>query len=137
MRVLVVDDEPCIVLCMEKHLTRSGFEVETASDGADALAKIQANPPDVLVCDTMMPVMGGYELVSVLEKDQRFNKVKIVLLTGSDADRHRAPFEKIPFSKGIIGLLVKPFYLRELVFAVNNMAGTKQPEDERKNRTGA
>ena len=128
MRLLVVDDEPNIVRLMVKHLTRSGFEVETAGDGAEALTKIQVNPPDVLVCDVMMPVMGGFELCSILLEDERLNVMKIVLLTNCAADSPRPNIQVEALSPGIIVSLTKPVHPTELLFAVNEVAGIKQPE---------
>ena len=62
-RILVTDDEPNIVRLIQVNLERQGFQVETANNGAQALEKIRANRPDLLVSDVMMPEMDGFELL--------------------------------------------------------------------------
>ena len=80
MRVLIVDDEPFIVAFVTKHLLQSGFDVDSTGDGAEALIKIQAQIPDVLICDNLMPVMDGYELIMALRDDVRYQEIKIILI---------------------------------------------------------
>ncbi|HEU0090937.1 MAG TPA: response regulator, partial [Vicinamibacteria bacterium] len=61
-RVLLVDDEPALLEIMAETLQEAGFSVETARDGPEALARIEANEPEVVVADVEMGVMSGYEL---------------------------------------------------------------------------
>ena len=109
-RVLVVDDESAIVQVLQRTLTRRGFVVETASNGAEALARFAEKPDiDVLVTDHTMPVMTGAELVARLRKSG--NACPVVLMSGFGAvinDEHLAPYADVQ-------RLDKPFATDELV----------------------
>jgi len=80
-RILVVDDEPDFAGIVQQNLEKEGFEVEVAYDGEEGLEKVQANPPDAIVLDVMMPGKDGYEVCSELKADDRFADIPIILLT--------------------------------------------------------
>jgi len=109
-RVLVVDDEPAIAQVLQRTLTRRGFVVETAGNGAEALARLARTPNiDVLVTDHTMPVMTGAELITRLRESG--NACPVVLMSGFGAvisDEHLAPYADVQ-------RLDKPFATDELV----------------------
>ena len=80
-RILVVDDEPDFASLVQGNLEKEGFEVEIAYNGVEGLEKVQANPPDAIVLDVMMPEKDGYTLCSELKGDEKFCNIPIVLLT--------------------------------------------------------
>lgn len=80
-RILVVDDEPDYASIVQTNLQEEGFEVEVAYDGVEGLAKVKANPPDVIVLDVMMPEKDGYKMCAELKKDERFEEIPIIMLT--------------------------------------------------------
>jgi two-component system alkaline phosphatase synthesis response regulator PhoP len=80
-RILVVDDEPDFAGIVQQNLEKEGFEVEVAYDGEEGIEKVQANPPDAIVLDVMMPGKDGYEVCSELKADDRFADIPIILLT--------------------------------------------------------
>jgi DNA-binding response OmpR family regulator len=80
-RVLVVDDEPEIRMLVERTLRSQGYEVETAADGEEGLAKVQARPPDLVLLDAMLPKMHGFEVARRLRSDPRTRPVPIVMMT--------------------------------------------------------
>ena len=80
-RILVVDDEPDFCSIVQGHLEKEGFEVELAYNGIEGLEKVQANPPDAIVLDVMMPEMDGYELCKKLKADEKCCNIPIILLT--------------------------------------------------------
>jgi len=80
-RILVVDDEPDFCAIVQGQLEKEGFAVELAYDGVQGLEKVQANPPDAIVLDVMMPEMDGYELCNKLKSDEKYVDIPIVLLT--------------------------------------------------------
>jgi len=80
-RILVVDDEPDFAGIVQQNLEKEGFVVEVAYDGDEGLEKVQANPPDVIVLDVMMPGKDGYQVCSELKADDRFADIPIILLT--------------------------------------------------------
>lgn len=80
-RILVVDDEPDFAGIVQSNLKKSGYDVEVAYDGVEALEKIKANPPDAIVLDVMMPEKDGYEVCAELKKDEKYQDIPIVMLT--------------------------------------------------------
>ena len=80
-RILVVDDEPDFCAIVQGQLEKEGFAVELAYDGVQGLEKVQANPPDAIVLDVMMPEMDGYEMCNKLKSDEKYVDIPIVLLT--------------------------------------------------------
>ena len=80
-RILVVDDEPDFCSIVQGQLEKEGFAVELAYDGVQGLEKVQANPPDAIVLDVMMPEMDGYELCNKLKSDEKYVDIPIILLT--------------------------------------------------------
>ena len=80
-RVLVVDDEPDFCAIVQGQLEKEGFTVELAYDGVQGLEKVQANPPDAIVLDVMMPEMDGYEMCNKLKSDEKYVDIPIILLT--------------------------------------------------------
>ncbi|MBU0769774.1 MAG: response regulator, partial [Proteobacteria bacterium] len=71
-RILVVDDEPDFCAIVQGQLEKEGFAVELAYDGVRGLEKVQANPPDAIVLDVMMPEMDGYEMCNKLKSDEKY-----------------------------------------------------------------
>jgi DNA-binding response OmpR family regulator len=80
-RVVVVDDEPEIRMLVERTLRAQGYEVETAADGEEGLAKVQARLPDLVLLDAMLPKMHGFEVARRLRSDPRTRPVPIVMMT--------------------------------------------------------
>ena len=84
-RLLLVDDEPDIVLPVGKRLEVSGSEGLVARDGEEALAQAQENP-DLIILDLMLPKRSGLDVCSTLRKDQRYDHIPILLFTGKGED---------------------------------------------------
>ena len=80
-RILVIDDEPDFCAIVQVNLEKEGFEVELAYSGVEGLEKVQANPPDAIVLDIMMPEMDGYEVCKKLKADEKYADIPVVLLT--------------------------------------------------------
>jgi two-component system alkaline phosphatase synthesis response regulator PhoP len=80
-RILVVDDEPDFCSIVQGQLEKEGFEVELAYNGVEGKEKVQANPPDAIVLDVMMPEKDGYELCKELKADDKFCSIPVLLLT--------------------------------------------------------
>jgi CheY-like chemotaxis protein len=83
-RVLVVDDEPLIRKLVCANLVAAGFVVRTAVDGLDALGKLRAGLPDLIISDLNMPRMSGIELLGVVRK--RFPQIPVVVISAAPAD---------------------------------------------------
>ncbi|MBW4649332.1 MAG: response regulator [Kastovskya adunca ATA6-11-RM4] len=80
-RILVVDDIEDNVFLLETVLTEEGYEVDTATNGKSALAKIEASPPDLILMDAMMPKMDGYEVTRRVRQNKELPFVPILLIT--------------------------------------------------------
>lgn len=110
-QVLIVDDEPNIVISLEFLMKREGFEVSVARDGEEGLAAIQAGHPDLVVLDVMMPKRNGYEVLEAVRADPSLAGVRILMLT---AKGRPAESEK-GLDLGADAYMAKPFSTRELV----------------------
>jgi DNA-binding response OmpR family regulator len=107
-KILVVDDERNIVQLTRLYLTKEGFEVEAAYDGRQALEKVQAHQPDLIVLDVMMPEMDGFEVCRELRKT---SNVPIIILTARTDDVDKV----VGLELGADDYVTKPFNPRELV----------------------
>lgn len=116
-RILVVDDEPNIVLSLEFLMKQVGYKVRTASDGQAALDAIQQEVPDLVLLDVMMPRKDGYEVCQAIRQNPACNKVKIVMLTakGREVEREKG------LAMGADDYVTKPFATQELVEKVKDM----------------
>lgn len=80
-RVLLVDDEPDLISLLKKRFKKEGFDTEVAYDGIEAMEKIEANPPDAIVLDVMMPEKDGYQVCSELKKNVKYEDIPVLMLT--------------------------------------------------------
>ena len=80
-RILVVDDEPDFASIVQGNLEKEGFTVDVAYNGVEGLEKVQANPPDAIVLDVMMPEKDGYVVCQELKEDDKYCNIPIILLT--------------------------------------------------------
>ena len=79
--VLVVDDEPMARTLLRLMLVRAGYEVYEAEDGLDALKKVKAHPPDVMILDVMMPHMDGFEVCEELRRQEPTDSLPMIMLS--------------------------------------------------------
>ncbi|CAN5212717.1 response regulator transcription factor [soil metagenome] len=111
-RLLVVDDEPNILELLAASLRFAGFEVDTAVDGREALQKVRADEPDLVVLDVMMPGVDGFEVVRTMRGSHI--EVPVIFLTAKDD-----PSDRIAgLTVGGDDYVSKPFSLEELVARV-------------------
>jgi DNA-binding NarL/FixJ family response regulator len=109
-RILIVDDEPLNVDYLEQELESHGFDTEPAADGVEALERVAADPPDIVLLDVMMPRMDGISTLRVLKGDPETRLIPVVLMTALNAveDRVRG------IEAGADDFLSKPVDEREL-----------------------
>src|SRR5215213_6955783 len=90
-RILVIDDDAWILRMVTSVLEKRGYVVDTASDGEEGLNKAIASPPDLVICDVMMPRKDGWTVVKALRSRSEFAFVPVIFLSalGSDEDRIR------------------------------------------------
>lgn len=118
--VLVVDDEPNIVLSLEFLMKQAGFRVRTAGDGETALLDIQTDPPDLVLLDVNMPRKSGYEVCEAVRADPKLKQVRIIMLTakGRDIEREKG------LALGADDYVTKPFATQEVVDKVQALLGS-------------
>ena len=120
VRVLLVDDEPSIVKMVSKRLEVEGFEVLVAIDGQEALKKVQAEAPDVVILDLMLPKLNGYEVCMMLKEDTRYQKIPVVMFTAKAQEQD----EKLGLACGADAYIRKPFKAQELLDQIRALANT-------------
>jgi DNA-binding NarL/FixJ family response regulator len=116
-RLLVVDDDPGLLLAVSDTLREEGYEVQTARRGAEALQHIAESLPDLVISDIRMPGMDGYTLVRNLRAAPRTRLLPIVFLTAKDETADRIAGHQ----SGADAYLTKPFEPDELVAVVRNI----------------
>jgi DNA-binding response OmpR family regulator len=127
-RILVVDDEEDVLMLCRVNLEFEGFEVGEASDGAQALASIRKDPPDLVLLDVMMPVKDGWETLAELRSDASLDNVRVVMLTAKvqEEDQYRA------LSGGAASFVTKPFHPTALVDVVRGVLDASAQELEQR-----
>ena len=113
-RLLVVDDDPGLLLAVSETLRAEGYDVKTARRGAEALIIVAQSLPDLIISDIRMPGMDGYQLVRNLRSNARTRLVPIVFLTAKDEISDRIE----GFRTGVDAYLTKPFEPEELAAIV-------------------
>ena len=108
--VLVIEDEAPIRDNLTRFLKLEGFNVETAEDGAQGVVRAQANPPDLIICDLVMPQLDGYAVLSALRQNAVTSAIPFVLVTAS-ADKSERDKS---VARGAAHFVTKPFDLKEL-----------------------
>lgn len=119
-KILIVDDEPNIVISLEFLMKREGFEVAVAVDGEEALAKVDSFRPDLVLLDVMMPKKSGFEVCEALRADPEKAGLLVVMLTAKGRDTEVAKGLAI----GADAYVTKPFSTKDLVVKVKGMLGT-------------
>ena len=116
-RILIVDDEPSIVKMVGKRLEVEGFDVLIAMDGQEGLAKAQAESPDLIILDLMLPKLNGYEICTMLKQDTRYQKIPILLLTAKAQSKD----EQLGMECGANAYMRKPFQAKELIEKIRSL----------------
>jgi DNA-binding response OmpR family regulator len=110
-KILVVDDEAMNLEFFELMLSKLGFSVELAKDGAEGLEKAKQFFPDLVLLDNVMPRMSGWELTKVLKSDPKFREIPIIMISALDDVK-----DKIEgFELGVDDYITKPFNFSEVL----------------------
>lgn len=124
-KILIVDDDPLNLDLLEQELAEFDYTIEKAGDGQEALAKVAAFQPDVILLDYMMPGMNGIEVVQRLKSDPTHKTIPVILVTakGSLEDKARG------LDAGADDYIVKPYEAPELLARVRSMMRMKELHD--------
>jgi DNA-binding response OmpR family regulator len=121
-RVLIADDEPNIVTSLEFLMSKSGYEVEVARNGEEALALVESFRPDLVLLDIMMPHRSGSEVCQRIRERPDWRHIKVVILSakGREAEVSKG------LSVGADAYVTKPFSNKELIARVGDLLGEAQ-----------
>ena len=125
--ILIVDDEPSIVVPIQFLMEQQGYSVLVAENGEDALDAIYKYKPDLILLDIMLPRIDGYEVCEIVRLDPRYRDIKIIFLT--------AKGREVEIAKGLAlgadAYVTKPFSNTELVSKVQELlANTHETAEE-------
>jgi DNA-binding response OmpR family regulator len=120
-RILIVDDEPNIVLALELLMKKEGYEVHTAGDGVLALRAARDLRPDLILLDIMIPKADGYEVCQRIRSDAELKDISIIMLTakGREIEREKG------LALGADHYITKPFSTRQVVMKVREILTEK------------
>jgi len=127
--VLVVDDEPDVLLLCRVNLEFEGYEVIEAADGEQAMEQVRNRRPDVMLLDVMMPKMDGWQVLAAIKADEALADIPVVMLTAKvqDQDQIRG------WSHGAADYITKPFSPLALSQVLQDVLET-DPEEEGRRR---
>jgi CheY-like chemotaxis protein len=104
-KVLVVDDEPGMVMILSKFLKHNGYDVITASDGLECIAKAESELPDLILLDNVMPNMDGQTALAKLRASKETKDIPVIMVTALSDEKNIASAQK----GGAVEYVVKPF----------------------------
>jgi two-component system alkaline phosphatase synthesis response regulator PhoP len=129
-KILVVDDEPDVILLCRVNLGFDGYEVLEAADGASALEIATRERPDLILLDVMMPGMDGWQVLSRLRRIPETADIPVVMLTAKVQERDQVR----GWTEGAIDYVTKPFSPVALMRTVRNTLDLRSPEDRERHR---
>lgn len=116
-KILIVDDEPNIVMTLEYTFKKNNFEVFIARDGQEALDLLKTNFPDVIILDVMMPMVDGFATLEQIRTNNNLKHTKVMFLS---AKNKASDIEK-GLALGADAYMTKPFSIKKIVEQVNNL----------------
>ena len=122
-RILVVDDTPANIKLLRDLLASKGYEVSTAVDGEEALAKVAAEKPDLVLMDIQLPGINGMEAFRQVRADPGCAKIPVVAFTASVTPTDRSQIS----AAGFDAFISKPINLKEFLEAVRKGLEGRQP----------
>jgi CheY-like chemotaxis protein len=125
-KILIADDNPQNVELLEAYLTELDCDVQTACDGEQTLQRVQADPPDLVLLDIMMPKISGFEVCRQLKGDDATRDIQILIITALNqpGDIERA------VQAGADDFLIKPVNKLELLVRVKSMLRLRRLQNE-------
>jgi len=121
-KLLLIDDDPNLILLVKDYLEFNGYQVLIASQGREALSILERETPDLIICDVMMPVMDGYTFVEEIRQNTQWNQLPIIFLSAKTQTQDRIK----GLNQGADVYLVKPFEPEELVAQVKSTLNYSQ-----------
>jgi DNA-binding response OmpR family regulator len=123
-KILIVEDEVNLTNTLKMRFEASGFEVDVAYDGQEALQKVRDNRPDLILLDLMLPKVDGYKVCRMLKYDEKYKSIPIIILTARAQEKDR----DLAVSMGADAYIVKPFESKDLIQKANELMGGADPQ---------
>ncbi|MDR0486852.1 MAG: response regulator [Treponema sp.] len=114
-KILIADDEAINLDFFDVMLSKLGYVVEKAADGAEALEKVRKFHPNLIIIDNIMPKMTGWEVTKILKGDPKFMEIPIIMLSALDDVKDKVA----GFEAGIDDYITKPFNFSEVLARIN------------------
>jgi len=122
-KILIVDDDPSIVISLEFLMKQNGYQVASAHNGVDAITQVEAFAPDLILLDIMMPLRDGFEVCRMIRENPAWRGIKIILLTA----RGRPAEITKGLALGADTYITKPFSTQDLLAQVHTIAAKTHP----------
>ncbi len=116
-RVLIAEDEPNIIESLKFIFSREGWDVTAVMDGRAAMQRLQADPPDVIILDVMLPLLNGFEILKQVRANPKLYKLPVIMLTAKGQTQDRQTALEI----GANLFVTKPFSNKEVVENVRRL----------------
>jgi DNA-binding response OmpR family regulator len=120
-KLLIVDDEPNIVMSLEYIFKKENFEIFIARDGAEAIEIVENTIPDIILLDIMMPNVDGYQVLNHLKSNDALAKIKVIILSA----KNKTSDIELGLKLGVNKYIPKPFSTKKLVIEVNELLNKK------------
>ena len=121
VKILIVDDEPDILEFLSYNFRKHGFEVVVAGDGLEGIKRANAELPDLIISDILMPEMDGIEMCKVIRKSEQFYRTPFIFLTAV-TDDYKVVYA---MSSGADQIASKPIRFEYLLNMVNQLLADK------------
>ena len=116
-RILIVDDEPSIIVPLQFLMQQNGYETTVAFSGEEAMETIVVKTPDLILLDIMLPIIDGFEVCQRVRENPQWNKIRIILLTAMGGDANVAK----GMALGADAYITKPFSNAEVIEKVKEL----------------
>ena len=110
-KILIVDDEPNIVMSLEYIFKKENFEVFIARDGEEAIEIVETTIPDIILLDIMMPNVDGYQVLNYLKSNEKLKEIKVIFLSA----KNKISDVELGLQLGADKYMSKPFSTKKLV----------------------
>ncbi len=120
-KILIVDDEPNIIMSLDYALQKNGFQVFIARNGSEALTIANNEIPNLILMDIMMPDMDGYQTFEQLKTNEKLQQTKLIFLS---AKNKPADIDK-GLQMGASAYITKPFSIKKIIKIINEELNIK------------
>ena len=120
-KILIIDDTVTVLMSERLLLSGQGYDVETAYNGEEGLSKVENGPPDLILCDMIMPVMDGVQFVETLRNNLATKKIPVIMVT-TQGQKEKI---RLCFDAGCNDFVTKPVNKSELLTIIRHHLGRK------------